>query len=26
LATPNFLWYANHSDELNTAYENFLRG
>jgi putative spermidine/putrescine transport system substrate-binding protein len=26
LATPNFLWYAQHSDELNTAYENFLRG
>jgi putative spermidine/putrescine transport system substrate-binding protein len=26
LATPNFLWYAQHSNELNTAYENFLRG
>jgi putative spermidine/putrescine transport system substrate-binding protein len=26
LATPNFLWYGQHSDELNTAYENFLRG
>lgn len=26
LATPNFLWYAHHSEELNTAYENFLRG
>jgi putative spermidine/putrescine transport system substrate-binding protein len=26
LATPNFNWYAQHSDELNTAYENFLRG
>jgi len=26
LATPNFPWYANHSNELNTAYENFLRG
>jgi putative spermidine/putrescine transport system substrate-binding protein len=26
LATPNFEWYAHHSDELNTAYENFLRG
>jgi spermidine/putrescine-binding protein len=26
LAVPNFLWYAKHSSELNTAYENFLRG
>jgi putative spermidine/putrescine transport system substrate-binding protein len=26
LATPNFTWYAQHSNELNTAYENFLRG
>jgi len=26
LATPNFTWYAQHSEELNTAYENFLRG
>jgi putative spermidine/putrescine transport system substrate-binding protein len=26
LATPNFTWYAQHSSELNTAYENFLRG
>lgn len=26
LATPNFLWYAHHSEEVNTAYENFLRG
>jgi putative spermidine/putrescine transport system substrate-binding protein len=26
LATPNFPWYAQHSKELNTAYENFLRG
>lgn len=26
LATPNFLWYGQHSNELNTAYENFLRG
>jgi putative spermidine/putrescine transport system substrate-binding protein len=26
LATPNFLWYAHNSNELNTAYENFLRG
>ena len=26
LATPNFEWYAHHSEELNTAFENFLRG
>lgn len=26
LATPNFLWYADPRNELNTAYENFLRG
>jgi putative spermidine/putrescine transport system substrate-binding protein len=26
LATPNFAWYAQNSNELNTAYENFLRG
>jgi putative spermidine/putrescine transport system substrate-binding protein len=26
LATPNFTWYSQHSNELNTAYENFLRG
>lgn len=26
LATPNFTWYAHHSEELDTAYENFLRG
>jgi putative spermidine/putrescine transport system substrate-binding protein len=26
LATPNFAWYARHTSELNTAYENFLRG
>jgi putative spermidine/putrescine transport system substrate-binding protein len=26
LAVPNFTWYAQHSSELNTAYENFLRG
>jgi putative spermidine/putrescine transport system substrate-binding protein len=26
LAVPNFAWYAQHGTELNTAYENFLRG
>jgi putative spermidine/putrescine transport system substrate-binding protein len=26
LAVPNFPWYAQHSTELGTAYENFLRG
>ncbi len=26
LAVPNFEWYAHHSTELDTAYENFLRG
>jgi putative spermidine/putrescine transport system substrate-binding protein len=26
LAVPNFPWYAQHGTELNTAYENFLRG
>lgn len=26
LAVPNFSWYALHGTELNTAYENFLRG
>lgn len=26
LATPNFAWYAQHTSELDTAYENFLRG
>jgi putative spermidine/putrescine transport system substrate-binding protein len=26
LAVPNFNWYAQHGAELNTAYENFLRG
>lgn len=26
LGTPNFLWYAHHSEEVNSAYENFLRG
>lgn len=26
LATPNFTWYAHHTSELDTAYENFLRG
>jgi putative spermidine/putrescine transport system substrate-binding protein len=26
LATPNFTWYAQNSSDLNTAYENFLRG
>jgi putative spermidine/putrescine transport system substrate-binding protein len=26
LATPNFAWYAQHKSELDTAYENFLRG
>ncbi len=26
LAVPNFEWYAHHGTELDTAYENFLRG
>jgi putative spermidine/putrescine transport system substrate-binding protein len=26
LAVPNFNWYAHHGTELDTAYENFLRG
>jgi putative spermidine/putrescine transport system substrate-binding protein len=26
LAVPNFNWYAQHGTELDTAYENFLRG
>ena len=26
LALPNFQWYAQHGTELDTAYENFLRG
>jgi putative spermidine/putrescine transport system substrate-binding protein len=26
MAVPNFPWYAQHGTELNTAYENFLRG
>lgn len=26
LAIPNFAWYAQHGTELDTAYENFLRG
>jgi putative spermidine/putrescine transport system substrate-binding protein len=26
LAIPNFPWYAQHGTELDTAYENFLRG
>jgi putative spermidine/putrescine transport system substrate-binding protein len=26
LAIPNFGWYAKHGTELDTAYENFLRG
>jgi putative spermidine/putrescine transport system substrate-binding protein len=26
LAVPNFEWYAHHGSELDSAYENFLRG
>ncbi len=26
MAVPNFSWYAQHGTELDTAYENFLRG
>jgi putative spermidine/putrescine transport system substrate-binding protein len=26
MAIPNFAWYARHATELDTAYENFLRG
>lgn len=26
MAAPNFPWYAQHGAELDTAYENFLRG
>jgi putative spermidine/putrescine transport system substrate-binding protein len=26
MAVPNFKWYAHHATELDTAYENFLRG
>jgi putative spermidine/putrescine transport system substrate-binding protein len=26
MAVPNFAWYAQHGTELDTAYENFLRG
>jgi putative spermidine/putrescine transport system substrate-binding protein len=26
MAIPNFPWYAQHGAELDTAYENFLRG
>jgi putative spermidine/putrescine transport system substrate-binding protein len=26
LAVPNFNWYSHHGTELDTAYENFLRG